>query len=480
MKNLIVILFWLVLEFGFNDVYGNSLNMRNHFPPNIGNISDMTIGGDNMVSLFDSEEDTNYVRSVESEILAKASENIEKYRKGNASIVFLNASGKAIRNAEIEIIQQSHAFLFGSTAFDLVRGDLDRMELYKQRFKEIFNFAQLPVYWRSYEPTPGMTRWESMLPAISWCRENDIVIKGHPLTWTNPSGVPDWLSDFPVTVGEELLKARIINVVKGYQGKIDMWDVVNEPVHTRTWNHVDISYGTKESVQDAADYCEKAFKWAYMANPEGNLILNEFQQIMSLTVRQRFYDLVAELKRRNTPITGLGIQAHEPWDCWFPPQEVWATFDHYADLGYPLHITEYMPQSGGKEITGGWREGTWTEENQAEFAEQFFRLCFGHPAVTSITWMGLSDRRIYLPGGGIVDENYRPKLVYKRLSKLIHEEWKTKLSTETNKEGMVKFNGFYGKYKVTLTTNDITETFDIHLRENEENKWIFKVRNLNP
>jgi GH35 family endo-1,4-beta-xylanase len=59
-----------------------------------------------------------------------------------------------------------------------------------------------------------------------------------------------------------------------------------------------------------------------------------------------------------------------------------------------------IPQSGGKPITGGWREGTWTEEAQAEFAEQFYRLCFGHPAVASINWWGLSDRQIWLPGGG--------------------------------------------------------------------------------
>ena len=72
--------------------------------------------------------------------------------------------------------------------------------------------------------------------------------------------------------------------------------------------------------------------------------------------------------------------------------------ERLAELGYPLHITEYIPQSGGKEITGGWRSGTWTEATQAEFAEQFFRLCFGHPAVVSINGWGFTDRRIWLPG----------------------------------------------------------------------------------
>jgi GH35 family endo-1,4-beta-xylanase len=426
-------------------------------------------------------EDSVVIKAVESELLKKASENIEKYRKGDAQIIFKNKSGKPVQNEEIKITQKTHNFLFGCIIFDLVNlwGDdsSSDTELYKTRFKGLFNNAVLPFYWASYERTPGMTRWEKLMPVVDWCNQNGITTKGHPLVWTNPSGVPAWLSDLPVTVSEELLKARIINTVKGYKGKIDMWDVVNEPSHTRTWNHVDMKFATKEPVPDAADNAEKAFRWAYLANPEGNLILNEFQQIMSPQIRKSFYDLVAELKKRNTPITGLGLQSHEPWDCWFPPKEVWDTYDYYAPFGYPLHITEYMPQSSGKEITGGWRKGTWTEEAQADFAEQFYRLSFGYPAIVSICWMGLSDKRIYLPGGGLLDVNYRPKPSYNRLDKLINEEWKTNLSIKTNNEGKVLFRGFYGKYDVAIKTEEgKLQTFEIHLIGNEENKWVFTIK----
>ncbi len=135
-----------------------------------------------------------------------------------------------------------------------------------------------------------------------------------------------------------------------------------------------------------------------------------------------------------------------------------------------------MPQSGGEQITGGWRKGVWTEENQADFVEQFYRLCFGHPAITSISWLGFSDERSYLPGGGLVDENYKPKPVYNRLMKLIHEEWKTNLSTTTNKEGMVTFRGFYGKHMVVLKLKSgKTNYYEIHVDKNEENKWIFTI-----
>ncbi len=366
--------------------------------------------------------------------------------------------------------------MFGSIAFDLVRDDLYRPELYKKRFKELFNYAQLPFYWRSYEPTPGMTQWESRLAAIEWCRANGITVKGHPLAWTNPAGVPEWTYDFPVNISEELLKTRIIDLIRGFKGKIDHWDVVNEPTHTRAWNDRDARFATKEPIPVAADYCEKAFRWAYLANPEGDLILNEFQQIMSKTIRQKFYDLLVELQKRKTPIAGIGIQAHEPWDCWFPPKEVWAAFDTYVQFGYPIHITEFMPQSSGKEITGGWRSGKWTEEKQADFAEQFYRLCFGYPAVASITWMGLSDRNIYLPGGGLIDENYKPKPVYDRLNKLINVEWTTNLTSKTDNKGALNFKGFFGTYEIKLTSKEgKIKSYEIHLRKDEENKWVFNL-----
>ena len=89
------------------------------------------------------------VKTVESELLKKASDNIEKYRKGNAVIAFKNKSGKPFQNVKVEINQETHDFLFGNIIFSLVRSRGDRTfnaERYKQRFKELFNFACSLIY----------------------------------------------------------------------------------------------------------------------------------------------------------------------------------------------------------------------------------------------------------------------------------------------------------------------------------------------
>ncbi|MBN2288404.1 MAG: endo-1,4-beta-xylanase, partial [Candidatus Glassbacteria bacterium] len=330
------------------------------------------------------------VEQAEADLLQRAAENIEKYRKGEAVIRFRTESGAAVQGAQVQVTQATHDFLFGSIIFDLVWGEEGayRPELFKRRFRELFNFAVFPFYWADYERKQGMPGWEKMLPVIQWCQASGITTKGHPLVWTAPSGKPEWLSAYPPGTVEELLKARVVNTVGGYQGLIDIWDVVNEPVNTRAWENTGAEPWMEEPLDKVAGLVEKSFKWAFSANPGAQLILNEFYTITKEQTRERFVRLVEELQRRDTPISGLGIQAHEPRSEWYPPERVWATFDRLAGLGYPLHITEFMPQSSGKEITGGWREGAWTAEAQAEFAEQFYRLSVGHPAVVSVNWWG--------------------------------------------------------------------------------------------
>jgi endo-1,4-beta-xylanase len=425
---------------------------------------------------------------VEQEYLSKARQNIEQYRKGDASISFIDAKGKPVKNIKVEINQVTQDFLFGNIGWELtgmVDGEPYKLDVFKERFKALFNYAILPFYWSYYEPIPGQPNWQRNEPAIKWCLENGITLKGHPLSWTNPAGMPDWLFKLPPDVALDLLKARIYENVIGYKGKINIWDVVNEAANMVPW---DIAFqdtandeGTRYiinglTIDQQAGWVENAFKWANHANPDGTYILNEFYTLASHDVRDRFYQLVKELLKRNTPIKGIGIQAHEPREEWFSPIEMYATFDMYKEFNLPIHITEFMPQSGGKAITG-WREGTWTEETQAEFAEQFYTLAFGYPSVVSINWWGLSDRNIWLPGGGLIDEEYNPKPVYNRLMKLIKEDWMTKNVTLTSdKNGLVNFRGFYGKYQVKITKPDgSAQLMDLHLKEKGENKWEFKL-----
>jgi len=416
-------------------------------------------------------------RAVEAEYLAKAEQSAERHRKGDAVLCFKDSKGQPIANVSVQIRQTGHEFLFGCIAFELVRGrNLPKADLWKQPFSELFNFAVFPFYWAGYERQPGLTMQDETLAAVKWCRERGITTKGHPLVWTNEAGVPKWLAQLAPEESEERMLERVTREVSGFAGAIDIWDVVNEPIHCRPWKDTQGKDYVQAPIPEIADYVEKAFRAAHQANPKARLILNEFMVIARQPDRERFYQLVTELKRRGTPISGLGIQAHEPREEWFSPEKVRTTLDRLGELGYPLHITEYIPQSGGKPITGGWREGTWTEETQAESAEQFYRLCFGHPAVVSINWWGLSDRQIWLPGGGLLRADLEPKPVYTRLKDLIRRQWRTSLDARTDEKGQITFRGFYGSYDVNIEQDGRpAHKRQISLRKGGQSQWEFTV-----
>jgi endo-1,4-beta-xylanase len=423
------------------------------------------------------------VKNTEAVMLKQAEENIEKYRKGDVQIVFRTSDGKPLKNATVEVHQTTHDFLFGCIIFDLV-GDNDpyKPELFKEQFSKIFNLAVFPFYWSGYEAKQGETRWAAMSETLEWCKANGITTKGHPLVWATKPGTPDWLAGYKEKETEEFLKTRVLNITAGFKGKIELFDVVNEPIHVRTWKHKIENFAdtndwdVSDTLPQVADYVESALRWAHQGNPRATLMINEYRTLADAGDRRKYEDLLTELKKRNVPLGGIGIQAHEPRQDWFSPVEVWKTFDLYSKFGYPLHITEFTPQASGVPITGGWRTGNWSRESQAEFTEQFFKLCFGHPAVVSINIWGLSDRDNWIPGAGLIDEEYRPKPVYQMLDKLINHKWKTNLSVKTDNQGSAAFRGFFGEYEIIVKpSGGKDQYFSVHPSKNEENRWVFTV-----
>jgi len=45
----------------------------------------------------------------------------------------------------------------------------------------------------------------------------------------------------------------------------------------------------------------------------------------------------------------------------------------------------------------------------------------------------------------------------------------------TTADSAFRFQGFYGRYEVLLKTNEKTDTFQIHLRKGQPNRWEFTL-----
>jgi hypothetical protein len=76
-------------------------------------------------------------------------------------------------------------------------------------------------------------------------------------------------------------------------------------------------------------------------------------------------------------------------------------------------------------------------------------VAIAHPAVASITWWVVtgSDWR---PQAELLRPDLTPRPVYARIDRLINQEWKTKHHGLTDERGELQFDGFFGRYQITL------------------------------
>ena len=89
------------------------------------------------------------------QILSGADARIEQIRKGDARLIVLDPDGKPLpAGVELQIEQTRHQFLFGCNIFKLFKCRTPQDNAaYEKQFAELLNFATLPFYWWTYEPT---------------------------------------------------------------------------------------------------------------------------------------------------------------------------------------------------------------------------------------------------------------------------------------------------------------------------------------
>jgi len=141
----------------------------------------------------------------------------------------------------------------------------------------------------------------------------------------------------PRATREELLERmhdHIRTVVGRYQGKIKVWDVVNEAISD---NGEEVLRQSPWSVIIGPDFIEKAFEFAHEADPDAILRYNDYG-LENPQKRRKLITLIKGLQEKKVPIGAIGTQAH---------LNVTVTFDimdqslaEIKTLGLPIHVTE--------------------------------------------------------------------------------------------------------------------------------------------
>ena len=186
-------------------------------------------------------------------------------------------------------------------------------------------------------PEEGAFNFELADRFIEFADDLDMYTVGHCLVWH--SQAPDWFftdeegNEVSREVLIERMKEHILTVAGRYKGKVDSWDVVNEAFEDDgSWRE------TPFYRIIGKDYLEMAFIFANEADPEAELIYNDYSMYHEGR-RDAVVELVRSLKEKGIRIDGVGMQAHYGMD--FPTLEAFEkSIVAFAETGVDVHITE--------------------------------------------------------------------------------------------------------------------------------------------
>jgi hypothetical protein len=78
--------------------------------------------------------------------------------------------------------------------------------------------------------------------------------------------------------------------------------------------------------------------------------------------------------------------------------------------------------------------------------------------VLAVVWRGFWDGEEEAAGGGLLRRDLAPRPAYHFLNKLIGTVWHSRASGQTDAEGLFRFRGFFGDYRVAARRGEEAAT----------------------
>lgn len=326
---------------------------------------------------------------------------------------------------------------------------------------------------QSLQPEEGSFTFSAADTLVSFAEKNDLQIRGHTLLWHQQS--PEWFflsSDDGDLTRDELLdrlKIHIQTVVSRYKGKIYAWDVVNEVIDPSSRD----TNGMRKNMWYqylGPEYIEKAFEYAYEADPDAKLFINDYSLVSDSNKREYMYKLVKSLKEKGVPIDGIGMQVHI--NIYDPRiMEIEETIEKFASLGVELHITELDMSVYRQDFESYDKASAEILVRQGYRYKELFELFKKYSDnIGNVTFWGMADDHTWLTSHPVernnwpllFDENLKAKYAYwglidpNKLPDISNEEKRVAYNTEAVR-GTVKIDGVYDEIwdKANAISTDI-------------------------
>lgn len=247
------------------------------------------------------------------------------------------------------------------------------------------------------QPQRGVFKWEDADELAEFAIDKGMVLHGHPLVWYTQ--LPGWVQFMDPSEAKSIMNEHINALVNRYRGKVKVWDVVNEAIN-------DVDGQLRKSVWYKGmgeGYIAEAYRTARAADPEAQLIYNEYDVAWYNTKSDGMYNLLKRELDAGTPIDGVGFQMHlrTSFDDF---EGMRNNIQRFADLGLDIYITEFdvaMDAEGEEEI-------------QANIYRKALEICLDQPKCKAMQSWGFTDRYSWRAGNKplLLTDKYITKPAY--------------------------------------------------------------------
>ena len=402
---------------------------------------------------------------------------IRRIRMCDVELVVRDREGRPLPGLRLDIEQTRSAFPWGDQQWELStlqrhgHGGSDRVRHYTRRITDCLNAANCLCYWSERcqndgpksEEFQGQPQPEVFADQVDWARANGLIAKGHPIFWPVPKGIPDWVKRYPYETQLVFLEARVRSLVARFKGRVQIWDVVNEPMWepalknlaSRHWPHL-------EDITAITEYIVPVLRWAREEDPDACYVINDYgmetdapgadmrskdgTQVTARSQRERFKELFRRLRDLGSPADALGMQSHT--GGWISPAHQNDILDSFAEAGTPLHYTEFWASTGHLDKAG--IEAKRIAQMKAEYVANIITVAYAHPAVEAFFfWGGITGElgfRSDHNSAGLPTSSHNPSPTYERVRQLLRNEWWTRETVTTDGEGRVRVRCFHGDH----------------------------------
>ena len=265
--------------------------------------------------------------------------------------------------------------------------------------------------WELTEPSAGEFTTDEADAIVAFAEEHEQRVRGHTLVWHNQ--LPAWVSD--ALSAEQLgaaMDGHIDGLVTRYRGRVATWDVVNEAIDDRGKPR-DTVFLRKLGI----GFIERAFRRARAADPDAELVYNDYGIEEPNPKSDAVLALLADLIASGVPVDAVGFQFHAgAYDLAsfdLREEEIRANVQRFAALGLAVHFTEMDVRLAN--LPGAEADRL---DYQRRVYQRLVEICRSEPGCTSVTFWGFTDRHSWIdefigPDDPLLfDDDLQPKPAY--------------------------------------------------------------------